>query len=103
MIPFRWDGTLGDLPPGIDAAGLRAVAGEQAPNAVSALAAEVDPAYQGTGLSALVIATMAAITRARRLPHLVAPIRQGLAPLTVSAGEGDYWEPNVWMVHDTRD
>lgn len=24
----------------------------------------------------------------------------GLAPLTVSGGEGDYWEPNVWMLHD---
>ena len=24
----------------------------------------------------------------------------GLAPLTVSGGEGDYWEPNVWMIHD---
>jgi hypothetical protein len=24
----------------------------------------------------------------------------GLAPLTVAGGAGDYWEPNVWMVHD---
>jgi hypothetical protein len=26
-----------------------------------------------------------------------------LAPLTVSGGEGDYWEPNVWMQHDVAD
>ena len=26
-VPLRWDGTLADLPPGIDAAGLRAVTG----------------------------------------------------------------------------
>jgi hypothetical protein len=24
----------------------------------------------------------------------------GLAPLTVSAAMGRYWEPNVWMRHD---
>jgi hypothetical protein len=23
----------------------------------------------------------------------------GLAPLTVAGGTGDYWEPNVWMLH----
>jgi hypothetical protein len=27
----------------------------------------------------------------------------GLAPLMVSGGEGDYWEPNVWMQHDAAD
>ena len=26
----------------------------------------------------------------------------GLAPLTVTGGNGEYWEPNVWMAHDTR-
>ena len=24
----------------------------------------------------------------------------GLAPLRVRAGRGQYWEPNVWMLHD---
>lgn len=24
----------------------------------------------------------------------------GLAPLTVSAGQGEYWEPNVRMLHE---
>jgi GNAT superfamily N-acetyltransferase len=173
-IPFRWDGTLDDLPPGIDALGLRAVAEAGTPTALSALAAEVDREYQGTGLSGLVIRAMAAIAAAHGLRRLVAPVRPnwkdrypitpigryagwsrpdglpfdpwmrvharlggrilraeprslhilapvadwqtwtgmafpadgqyvfpgGLAPLTVSGGEGDYWEPNVWMAHD---
>jgi GNAT superfamily N-acetyltransferase len=176
-IPFRWDGTLDDLPPGIDAVGLRAVAEEAPPTALSALAAEVDKAYQGSGLSGLMISTMAAMARVHGLPSLVAPVRpnwkdrypitpvgryagwtradglpfdpwmrvharlgartlrpeprsmriaapvedwqswtgmefpedgqyvfpHGLAPLDVSEGEGDYWEPNVWMAHDTGD
>ena len=24
----------------------------------------------------------------------------GLAPLTVADGTGEYWEPNIWMLHD---
>ncbi|MDQ2874201.1 MAG: hypothetical protein M3Y33_05060 [Actinomycetota bacterium] len=24
----------------------------------------------------------------------------GLAPLAVAGGVGDYWEPNIWMLHD---
>jgi hypothetical protein len=51
-IPFRWDGTLADLPASIDAMGIRAVTDSSPPTALSALAAEVDPAYQGLGLSA---------------------------------------------------
>jgi hypothetical protein len=45
-IPFRWDGTLADLPAGIDAVGLRAVAETGPPTALSALAAEVAADYQ---------------------------------------------------------
>lgn len=175
-IPFRWDGSLEDLPAGIDALGLQAVAEEARPTALSALAAEVDPASQRSGLSSLLIATMAQLARAHGLSSLAAPVRPsqkdrypitpieryaawrrddglpldpwmrvharmgartlraephsmhifgpvdewqewiamtfpedgeyvfpgGLAPLRVSDGEGDYWEPNVWMVHDVR-
>jgi hypothetical protein len=25
---------------------------------------------------------------------------RGLAPLTATGDVGDYWEPNVWMLHD---
>ena len=142
--------------------------------ALSALAAEVDPAYQGSGISSLVIRAMGVVARLAGLAHLVAPVRpswkrrypltpierysawlrddrlpfdpwmrvhvragakilrpeprslqisapvldwetwtqmqfpeegqyifpDGLAPLTVSAGLGLYWEPNVWLRHD---
>jgi len=172
-IPFRWDGSLDDLPTGIDAVGLRAIGEQAAPTAVSALAAEVERDRQGHGLSRLIIQAMAMVTRYEGLGPLVAPVRPsmkeryplipidayaqwrradglpfdpwirvharlgatilraepksmeivapvpdwerwvgmelpqpgeyvfpgGLAPLTVAAGIGSYWEPNVWMLH----
>lgn len=172
-IPFRWDGSLEDLPRGFDAVGKRVVEDTGAPTALSALAAEVIPAYQGQGLSRVVVETMAAVARARSLRSFVAPVRPswkdrypltpidrymrwyrddglpfdpwmrvharlggsivraeprsmeisrpvsdweqwvgmqfpedgeyvfpgGLAPLSVTRGLGEYWEPNVWMLH----
>lgn len=74
-IPFCWDRTLEDLPDGIDALGLRAVEDPRIPTALSALSAEVRPAYQRTGLSSLVLAAMAAMARRARLAPLVAPVR----------------------------
>jgi hypothetical protein len=74
-IPFRWDGTLDDLPQGIDAVGLRALDDPGPSTALSALAAEVDPGYQGIGLSALVIEAMALVARSAALAPLVAPVR----------------------------
>ncbi|HXY44540.1 MAG TPA: hypothetical protein VEH29_10155, partial [Acidimicrobiales bacterium] len=74
-IPFRWDGTLADLPAGIDALGLQAVGETGEPNAVSALAAEVAGDCQGRGLSSLVLQAMAAMARAAGLGPLVAPVR----------------------------
>ena len=74
-IPFGWDGTLEDLPAGIDALGRRAVEGTRAPTALSALAAEVDPRVQGTGLSRLLVTAMAVVARAAGLGPLVAPVR----------------------------
>jgi hypothetical protein len=173
-IPFRWDGTLDDLPAGIDAVGLRAISDPGQPTAVSALAAEVVNGYQGSGLSGLVLAAMGMAAREHGLAPLLAPVRPnwkdryplipigqyatwrrddglpfdpwlrvharrgarilrpeprsleitapvpdweawtqmafpadgeyvfpgGLAPLTVAAGTGAYWEPNIWMQHD---
>ncbi len=58
-IPFRWDGSLEDLPTGIDAVGLRAVDDSRSPTALSALAAEVAMDRQGQGLSRLIIQAMA--------------------------------------------
>lgn len=172
-VPLRWDGTLADLPPGIDAAGLRAVTEKTEPTALSALAAEVEGDQQGRGLSRLIIQAMAAAARGAGLDPLIAPVRLswkdryplipiaayatwrradglpfdpwmrvharlgaavlrsepqsmqisapvanwekwtglllpepgqyvfpgGLAPLAVADGTGEYWEPNVWMLH----
>jgi hypothetical protein len=74
-IPFRWDGSEDDLPRGIDAVGLRAIERGRRPTALSALAAEVDVAHQGKGLSGLIIKSMAAAARAGGLGSLVAPVR----------------------------
>jgi len=74
-IPFRWDGTLDDLPTGIDAVGLRGINGRERPTALSALAAEVATAYQGVGLSHLVLQVMAAMARSAGLAPLLAPVR----------------------------
>jgi hypothetical protein len=174
-IPFRWDGSLADLPSGLDAAGLRALDDGRPPTALSALAAEVASDQQGRGLSRFVLEAMAACARAARLASLVAPVRPnakdrypiipiaryaawtrpdglpfdpwlrvharlgarilctapesmeieapvgvweawtkmafpedgqytfpaGLAPLHVQDGRGHYWEPNVWMLHQS--
>jgi hypothetical protein len=74
-IPFRWDGTLDDLPRGIDAVGLGALDGAGPPTALSALAAEVNPGYRSIGLSSLVIEAMAMVARSAGLAPLVAPVR----------------------------
>ena len=74
-IPFRWDGTLDDLPAGIDAVGIRAMTESAPPSALSALAAEVDPSYQGSGLSALLVETMRAVAQLHGLAPLLAPVR----------------------------
>lgn len=73
-IPFRWDGTLAGLPRGIDAMGLAAVE-EPKPTALSALAAEVVPDYQGMGLSSLLVEAMRLVARQDGLAPLVAPVR----------------------------
>jgi GNAT superfamily N-acetyltransferase len=74
-IPFRWDGELASLPAGIDAVGLHAVSEPGPPTALSALAAEVAPDYQGGGLSALIIKGMAEVAGRHGLAPLVAPVR----------------------------
>lgn len=84
-IPFRWDGTLTDLPPGIDAVGLRAVDHPEDPTTLSALAAEVSPAYQSSGLSRHLLRTMASLAYNAGLGALLAPVRpilKDLYPLT---------------------
>jgi hypothetical protein len=77
-IPFRWDGTLEDLPAGIDAAGLRAVSDPAPPTVLCALAAEVDGERQQQGLSRLIIESMGAVARRHGLRPLLAPVRPSL-------------------------
>ncbi len=74
-IPFWWDGSLDDLPHGIDAVGERAIGDRRLPTALSALAAEVATSHQGRGLSRLVIRAMAEVARQAGLSPLVAPVR----------------------------
>ncbi len=74
-IPFRWDGTLADLPAGIDAMGLRAVTDSAPPTVLSALAAEVVTGRQGRGVSKLVIGAMADVADKAGLETLIAPVR----------------------------
>jgi GNAT superfamily N-acetyltransferase len=74
-VPFRWDGSLDDLPSGMDALGQRALEDPGPANALSALAAEVAPDQQGRGLSRLVLEAMAAAAHQAGLAPLVAPVR----------------------------
>jgi GNAT superfamily N-acetyltransferase len=108
-IPMRWDGTLEDLPTGIDAAGVRAV-DEPEPTVLVALSAEVRPDGRGRGLSGRVLAEM--VDRARRagLTDLLAPVRPTrkerypLIPIEAYAGwrrdDGELFDP--WLRTHTR-
>jgi len=74
-IPLRWDGTEADLPPGIDAAGIRALEDGAPATALCALAAEVVPGHQGQGLSRRLILAMADVARSIGVAPLLAPLR----------------------------
>lgn len=80
-IPFVWDGTVEGLPAGWDDVFERGVADHhagRAPNTLSALAAVVDPARRGGGISAEVIRAMRQVARSNGLGALVAPVRPSL-------------------------
>jgi GNAT superfamily N-acetyltransferase len=87
-VPFVWDGAVEGLPAGWDDVLERGVADYQAgrtPNTLSALAAVIDPAHRGGGISAEVIRTMRRTASAQGLRALVAPVRPSLKsryPLT---------------------
>ena len=171
-IPVGWDGTVDDLPAGIDGAIVRGFEGPVA-NTLCALIAQVTPKRQGEGVSRLVLEAMIELGRAHGLRAVIAPVRPNwkerypvtpierytywtradglpfdpwmrvharlgaevlkpepwslhitgtvddwqewtglafpedgeyvfpgcLAPLTARDGRGEYWEPNVWMLH----
>ena len=77
-VPFRWEGTLDDLPAGIDAVGLRAVESDATPDTLSALAAEVDLPMQGLGLSSILVTVMGRLAADSGFRALVAPVRPSL-------------------------
>lgn len=80
-IPFVWDGTVAGLPAGWDDLFERGVADFEAgrtPDTLSALAAVVDPARRGRGVSGAVIRTMRNIAAAHGFAALVAPVRPSL-------------------------
>jgi hypothetical protein len=82
-VPFVWDGTPGDLPESMAEILSRAVAVREAqrrPTALAALAALVDVARRGQGLSRVVVDTMRAMADRWRLDALVAPVRPTLKP-----------------------
>ena len=73
-IPVRWNGTVEDLPAGIDGAIARGFEEEDS-NALCALVIMVPPDLQSRGLSAAALRAMTEIARRNGLLSLVAPVR----------------------------
>jgi hypothetical protein len=73
-IPVRWDGTISDLPDGIDGAIARGfdVGGA---NVLCALVIMIPRDLQGRGLSSKAVEAMATIAREHELGSLIAPVR----------------------------
>jgi len=81
-LPFRWEGTLEELPEtGWDGVFRKSVDDLQAgrvPNMLTAIEATVMPAHRGEGISKLVIGEMRSIAKVRGFKTLVAPVRPSL-------------------------
>ena len=73
-LPVRWNGTLEDLPNGIDGAIARGI-DEGEGNALCAMVIQVPRGLQGRGLSGAALTAMADIGRANGLTSLIAPVR----------------------------
>lgn len=73
-LPVRWDGTLDDLPAGIDDAIVRGI-DEGGGNTLCAMVIQIPPCLQGGGISAAALGAMADIGRAHGMPSLIAPVR----------------------------
>ena len=76
-IPLRWDGTIEDLPAGIDGAIARGF-DEGHANALCALVIMVPRDLQSRGLSARAVGAMGEIARRHGLASLIAPVRPSL-------------------------
>jgi hypothetical protein len=85
-MPVRWDGTIENLPGGVDdAVEAGAVLADGEANTLCAIVAVLDSSVQGRGLSALVIDGMRTAAAAGALRELIAPVRPTLKdryPLT---------------------
>ena len=73
-LPVRWDGTIDDLPAGIDGAIARGFE-EGGANVLCALLVAVARDAQGRGLSAAALEGMADLARRHGLGSLIAPVR----------------------------
>ena len=73
-VPVRWDGTLDDLPAGIDGAIARGF-DEGGANVLCALVIMIPRSVRGGGVSAEALRTMVAIARSHGLQSLIAPVR----------------------------
>ena len=76
-IPLRWDGTVDDLPAGIDGAIARGF-DEGDANTLCALVIMVPRDRQGRGISTFALQSMVDIARRHGLGALVAPVRPNL-------------------------
>jgi hypothetical protein len=73
-VPLRWDGTVEDLPDGIDGAIARGF-DEGGANTLCALVIMVPTALQGRGASRIALQGMIDIARAHGFGSLIAPVR----------------------------
>lgn len=73
-LPLRWDGTVADLPAGIDGAIARGF-DEDGADALCAMVIMIPREQQGRGVSAEALRAMADIGRAHGLASLIAPVR----------------------------
>jgi GNAT superfamily N-acetyltransferase len=73
-VPVRWDGTVADLPAGIDGAIARGFE-EPGANTLCALLVAVRGSHQGRGLSRIALEAMAAVARRHGFGALIAPVR----------------------------
>jgi len=73
-LPVRWDGTLGDLPAGIDGAIARGF-DEGGANVLCAMVIEIPRGLQGRGLSGRALEAMRDIAVRHGLDALIAPVR----------------------------
>jgi hypothetical protein len=109
-LPLRWDGSLEDLPLGIDGAIARG-SDEGGANVLCALVVMIPRNLQGHGLSRVALSGMRELAQRHGLAALIAPVRPSwkerypLVPIeeyvTWRRPDGAFFDP--WMrVHESR-